>query len=160
MSKEAKRTHGQMWLRFLFVVYGAAMLWLLFGQRIGDGVSYTDYLARLENNINLTPFYTVKLYWHILQSSTNLALWQHAVINLVGNVVMFVPLGIFLPGIFIKKPNFFKVIFAVFVMIVLVEAIQFISLLGSCDVDDLILNLSGATVGYVIWRICNKPRKR
>lgn len=159
MKKEKGRTTGQMWLRFFFLVYGAAMLWLLFGQRIGEGVSYLDYRGQLENNINLTPFVTLRLYWRILQNSTNAALLRHAVINLVGNVVMFVPLGIFLPGIFLKNANFFKVFFCVAGMIILVEIVQFFSLLGSLDVDDLILNLLGASVGYIFWRISKKSRK-
>ena len=158
MKKEKNRTAGQMWLRFFFLVYGAAMLWLLFGQRIGEGVSYADYFARLENNINLTPFVTLRLYWRILHNSTNPGLLQHAVINLVGNVVMFIPLGVFLPGIFIKKPNFLKVFYVVAGMIVLVEILQFFSLLGSLDVDDLILNLAGATVGYILWKLWKHKR--
>ena len=159
MKKTEKRTAGQVFLRLLFVLYGAAMLWLLFGQRVGDGVSYGDYLSQLENNINLTPFVTLRLYWRILHNSTNAALLRHAVVNLVGNVVMFVPLGVFLPGIFLKKPNFFKVFFSVAGMIILVEIVQFFSLLGSLDVDDLILNLFGASVGYIFWKVSKKSRK-
>ena len=167
MKNQEKRTPGQAWLRFLFVVYGGAMLWLLFGQRIERSIfcmqlpiEMETYKALLEGNINLTPLVTIRRYWYILQTSVDRALLNHAVINLVGNVVMFVPLGIFLPGIFLKKPTFFGCFFAVVLIIAAVEAIQFFTLLGSLDIDDLILNLAGAIVGYIIWRICNKPCKR
>lgn len=156
MKKTQKRTERQIFLRFLFVLYGLAMLWLLFGQRIGTGVSYADYQNRLESNINLTPLYTLRLYWRLLHTSTSPGLLRHAVINLVGNVVMFIPLGIFIPGIFLKKPNFFKFFFTVAGWIVIVELLQFFSLLGSCDVDDLILNLCGATIGYIFWKLRQK----
>lgn len=160
MKKAQKRTAGQIFLRLLFILYGVAMLWLLFGQRIGSEMFYGNYAVQLENNINLTPFVTIKLYLRLLENSTNAALLRHSVINLVGNVVMFIPLGIFLPGIFIKKANFFKFFLVVAVMIVLVELVQLFTLLGSCDVDDLILNLAGAIIGYMLWKIHTLRRKR
>ena len=132
------------------------MLWLLFGQRIGTELCYEDYLQRMGSNVNLTPLCTIKLYIRILRESNNNALLRHALINLVGNVVMFVPLGTFLPGIFLKKPGCFKTLFTVAAMIVAVELIQLITLLGSCDVDDLILNLAGAAIGYFLWMLCGK----
>ena len=167
MGRGKKRSARQMWLRFLFVIYGAAMLWLLFGQRIEKSIFFMQlplpegaYRALVQGSINLTPMLTVERYWHILKYSTDRSLLNHAAINLVGNVVMFIPLGIFFPGIFMKKPNVLGCLFAVACTIVLVEFVQLVTLLGSLDVDDLILNLSGAFVGYVIWRIRNKPRKR
>lgn len=156
MKKTKRRTAGQIFLRFLFVVYGIAMVWLLFGQRIGTELSYDDYLQRLQSNINLTPLYTIKLYLRILRESNSNALLRHALINLVGNVVMFIPLGIFMPGIFLKKPGFFSTIFTVAAMIIAVELVQLVTLLGSCDVDDLILNLLGAAIGYFLWKFYKK----
>lgn len=160
MKKQAKRTGRQAFLRFLFLLYGGAMLWLLFGQRFGSELYSGDYAAQLENNINLTPLVTVKLYLRLLENGANPALLRHAVINLVGNVVMFVPLGIFIPGIFMKKPNFFKFLLTVTAMIVLVELVQLFTLLGSLDIDDLILNLVGATIGYILWKLHTLHRKK
>ena len=152
-----KKSTGQVVLRILFLLYGLVMLWLLFGQRIdrsifhlrlsGDGIPYREMM---EKNINLIPFATVKLFLRLLQNSTDIALLRHAVINLVGNVVMFVPLGFFLPQIYGKKSNFLKYILFVAAIILLVEVLQLITLLGSCDIDDLILNLLGASFGYLI----------
>ena len=182
MKKTQKHTGRQIFLRFLFVIYGLAMLWLLFGQRLEKSIFYflfdlypsadpnvsinyvpnwewLTYKAAVEQNMNLIPLATIKLYMRVLKSSTDIQLVKHAVINLIGNVVMFVPLGIFLPGIFIKKPNFFKFLLRVTCMIILIEAVQLVTLLGSLDVDDLILNVSGATVGYLIWRIHHRRRK-
>ena len=41
-------------------------------------------------------------------------------------------------------------------IIVSIELTQWLSLLGSCDVDDLILNLVGTTLGFAVWSIINK----
>ena len=75
-----------------FLLYGVLMLWLLFGQRLGyafDGA----YTERLAANINLIPFKTVSEYVADLSVSVSFGELRHAVINLVGNVIMFVPLG-------------------------------------------------------------------
>lgn len=139
-------------LRLLFLVYGAAMIWLLFGQRIGENGVTIDFSARGEN-YNFIPLETIKLYWNVLQNSTNQALLLHAVINLVGNVVLFIPLGWFLPYNWEKYRFVFKTLFLVLLLMVAVEAAQYFTLLGSCDVDDLILNIFGALVGYCLWKI-------
>ena len=139
-------------LRLLFLVYAAVMLWLLFGQRIGDD-GVTIHLNTSGENLNLVPLKTVKHYIWLLQNSTNRALLRHAVINLVGNVVLFIPLGWFLPYNWEKFRSIFRVFFLVLLMIVLVEITQYFTLLGSCDIDDLLLNLFGALVGYCLWKI-------
>ena len=100
-------------LRLLFLIYGAAMVWLLFGQRIGENGVTFDFSARGEN-INFIPLETIKLYLHILHNSTNKALLLHAIVNLVGNVVLFIPLGWFLPYNWEKYRFVFKTLFLVF----------------------------------------------
>lgn len=146
-------------LRLLFLVYAAAMLWLLFGQRIGDeGV--TIHLNTSGENLNLVPLMTVKHYIWLIQNSTNRALIRHAVINLAGNVVLFVPLGWFLPYNWKNFRGIIKVLFPMLLMIVTVEIAQYFTLLGSCDIDDLILNLLGVLIGYILWRIGTHRQNR
>ena len=128
-------------MRFLFLLYAAGMIWLLFGQRWGK----ETYRA-----INTEPFETIKLYWWILKNSQSTALLTHAFVNLVGNVVMFVPLGYLLCGVFPKQRKFFMFLLCVTALILVVEGVQYITLLGSCDVDDLLLNLAGAILGWCI----------
>ena len=37
-------------------------------------------------------------------------------------------------------------------IIVIIELIQLFTLLGSCDIDDLLLNTIGAVIGWLLWR--------
>ncbi len=141
-----KNTFGQVCLRLAFLVYVGAMVWLLFGQRWG---------ADLYRSVNLRPFVTVRLYWRLLHSESDY-LVRHAFVNLVGNVVMFIPLGFFQPWLFPKLRAWYKTVFSTMVLILLVEAVQYLTGLGSCDIDDLILNIFGAVIGYVIWRITRR----
>ena len=137
-----KQKTAGMW----FFLYGLMMLWLLFGQRWG---------ADLYRSINLEPFVTIRLYWKLLQGA-DAGLVRHAFINLVGNVVMFIPLGFYQPYLIKGLRAWFKTFLSTTVLILLVEVVQYATGLGSCDIDDLILNLSGAVLGYILWRITRK----
>ena len=148
MASNRKHTAGQTFLRAVFVVYALWMLWLLFGQRWGTEV-YTQQLAE---SMNLKPFATIKRYIALLGSSKP-TLFRHAVINLVGNVVMFVPLGFFLPGIFPGMRRFFRAFFLSLGLILTVELVQYFTMLGTCDIDDLILNMVGICIGYLFGKI-------
>lgn len=125
--------------RTLFLVYSGLMLLLLF-HRTGY-----DQLRS-----NLIPFHTIALYWKLLSRP---AFRQSAIINLVGNVVMFIPLGFLLPRVSGKQNRAWKVLLTTTVIITLVELIQYVTLLGSCDIDDLILNLAGAAMGYILHKV-------
>ncbi len=138
-------------LKASFAVYVLLMLWLLFGQRLGytkDG-TYSEMLLA---NVNLVPFHTVGLFVRSLLRSENPALLRHAVINLAGNVVMFVPLGFFIPAVFVKLRSLWKTMLFSAAVMTVVEIIQLFTLLGSCDIDDLILNLLGAFIGFLLYK--------
>ena len=61
------------------------------------------------------------------------------------------PLGFVLPVLSYKNRSIFKVTFMCMLCSVTVELIQLISKLGSCDVDDVILNTSGGILGYICF---------
>ena len=135
----------------LFAAYAALMLWLLL-HRSGyvDGIPYLQQLKA-----NLIPFRTVRLFVRLL-SHHRPHLVRAAVINLVGNVVMFIPLGLFLPLVFRKLRKWHKALLCAALIITAVETAQLLTLVGSCDVDDLILNLAGSTAGYILYKIISK----
>ena len=134
----------------LFAVYCGAMLYLLFGRtEAPDGIPYAQ---QLRMRLNLIPFRTLGLQLRLLTQSDRPWLIRHAAINLLGNVVLFIPLGIFLPKLWVQLQKLWKVLLAVAEIIALVEACQVLTLLGRCDVDDLILNLTGAAIGYGLYK--------
>lgn len=133
--------------RLAFLVYCGLMLWLLFGQRLGAS-SWSD-------NVNFEPLKTIRLYISLLQGNDGY-LVRHAFINLAGNVIMFIPIGYLLPRIWRKTRGFFSIFLITVIFIVLVEALQFFTGLGSCDIDDLILNVPGAMIGYFLWKLTRR----
>ena len=136
----------------LFAAYCALMLWLLFG-RAGyvDGIPYSQQMKA-----NLIPFRTLKLFFRLL-SHHRPALVRAAIINLAGNVIMFIPLGLFLPLVFPKLRKVWRTLLCVALIISTVELAQLFTLVGSCDIDDLILNLCGASLGYLLYHLTKKP---
>ena len=88
-------------VKLLFIAYSLWMLWLLFGQRIGDW-SGGPYSAFMEQNLNFVPLATIRRYSNVLRYCADFGLRKQAVVNLAGNVCLFVPLGVFLPWIWQK----------------------------------------------------------
>ena len=144
---------GLILVKWAFGAYCLLMLWLLFGQRIGTGAYGPG------KNYNLDWFSTIRWFAHVLREVEDPALRRHAVVNLVGNVVMFVPAGFFLPVFAEKTRNFFCFIAASVGIIVLIELVQFAAALGCCDVDDLVLNLPGMVLGYLIRAFIFRNKK-
>lgn len=141
----------------LFIAYSVVMLWLLIGQRIGF-VIYFDYLTQLKRSINLIPFRTVMEYIEKYQSG-HYSLVRHAIINLGGNVGTFIPLGYFLPALWEKLRNAKNLFIYSSIIIGTVEIIQYFTLLGSLDIDDYILNITGIFLGFFIYKLVKKSAR-
>ena len=138
----------------LFLAYGALMLWLLF-DRPGyvPGIPYWEQVAQ---QLNLVPFRTLRLFADLLDSGVRAHI-RMAVINLGGNIIMFIPLGFLLPRVFLRLTSLSRVLLTTALLITAVEIIQLLTLVGSCDIDDLILNVIGAAIGYGLHTIVKKP---
>ncbi len=134
-----------------FLLYLAVMLYLLFFQRMGHG-SYMTYWERVRAFTNLVPFRTILEFWFDLQSG-HAFLVRQAFTNLAGNLVLFVPIGLFLPYFWETQRKFRCFLPTVILTIVCVEVIQLFALLGACDVDDLIFNTLGASAGFLIFSV-------
>ncbi len=84
---------------------------------------------------------------------------KSVVLNYVGNIAIFFPLGIFLPVIF-KKLNFLKVILTGFLISLFIETVQYLLSAGYTDIDDVIMNTLGAAIGaFVYFYILGGKRK-
>ncbi len=142
-------TQKRIW-QLLFALYCAVMLWLLFGRAEASGP--LPYWDQLTMRLNLIPLRTLRHQLRLLTDTARPWLIRHAAINLGGNVALFVPLGIFLPRLFPRLRRLWKVLAVTAGIITAVEAVQVLTLLGRCDIDDLILNLLGAALGYWLYR--------
>ena len=140
--------------QILFLLYSGAMLWLLFGRDIHD--SGSGYLHSLSANINLIPFLTTADLIRNLITPPSPGLFTYAWINLFGNVVVFIPLGVFLPLIWIKTKNFGRFFLVSSGIIAVIELLQLFTLRGVLDVDDYLLNMVGLIVGFFVYRLSSR----
>ncbi|MGN7165754.1 VanZ family protein [Paenibacillus cellulositrophicus] len=130
-------------LTVLIVVYTFLLLyWMFLGFGRSPGSSF---------HYNVIPLRTIRLY---IQYGWTMSpkIW---IINLFGNMAVFVPFGLLLP-LLIQKLQSWLVLTAVFVSsILVVEWAQMLLRVGSFDVDDVILNTAGVWIGWLIssiWR--------
>jgi glycopeptide antibiotics resistance protein len=74
--------------------------------------------------------------------------------NVIGNIVLFIPLGIFLPFFSYTYRSLANVVVLAFICSVSIELIQLIERLFEIyrfvDIDDVILNTTGAILGFVV----------
>ena len=154
MKKKRYPKSTPLW-RFLFVVYVAILLWLLFDRpdRLGSDLSYAD---QMRQSMNLIPFHTIGSYWHVVKRMDFSPIFLHCIINLGGNIFLFIPIGYFLPRLWPSLRKFFPFLLTCVLAITLVELLQLVTLLGSLDIDDLILNLFGMLLGYLFFIIFKK----
>lgn len=79
--------------------------------------------------------------------------------NLFGNILIFVPFGFFI-AVASRYRGFFKTVFFSFLLSFGVELFQLVTRVGSCDVDDMLLNTIGGALGYLFFLVCNEIRRK
>ena len=80
--------------------------------------------------------------------------------NLFGSLLLFLPMGVLLPALFDKMKRFLPFLLTQLCTIAVLEAAQLFTTTGSFDIDDILLGLVGAAIGWcfyvLIHRICNR----
>lgn len=136
------------WASFLVYLAVVAALVLFSRYRVGfDDLSIWEY-ARF--HMNIIPFKTILGYIKVyFDGSMSKSI---PVRNLVGNLLLFFPWGIYLP-LLSQKMKQWKIYMVITVATLLgIELVQFFAKYGSFDIDDLILNLAGAMLGFFMWK--------
>ena len=141
-----------------FTIYTVTICTLtLFDEIFGrQGLVFIEWDRNLVNlymkySFNIIPFKTIKLFTEGYMRG--IVSFKNFSVNIIGNICAFMPYAIFLPLMF-KRMNNFKNFFVSMILIVLIiELLQFATMSGSCDIDDLILNVFGASIIYLITSI-------
>ncbi|MCR5529999.1 MAG: VanZ family protein [Saccharofermentans sp.] len=110
--------------------------------------AFTDpegFNVYLQNRVNLIPFYTIR---EISDKSS----FYTVIINNIGNIVALMPMGVFLPLLFFRQRRIKMFIMTTTFAVILIESTQMLFLMGAWDIDDLILNVTGAVIMFLIMR--------
>ena len=98
--------------------------------------------------INLIPFRTIIDYLF----NEDVIVRSFAFSNIMGNIAIFIPLGIYIP-LLINKKSIFTNSAIVALISLCVEIVQYILAIGTADVDDIILNTIGGLLGILIFKL-------
>lgn len=145
MLKSLKLITGGLFVLYLLVLVNVIIF------KDGKAISMSELGTRIPfsqkiTQVNIIPFVNTIIPYLKGQPSTRIALG-----NLLENIFAFSPLGFFLPLLF-KKCNRFKVTFLLSLGVsLLIEIVQLIFYLGTCDIDDSILNVLGSLLGYGVY---------
>lgn len=75
------------------------------------------------------------------------------------NIILFVPLGFFLPLLYKKYSHISSVALTGFLFSLSIEIVQMFGR-GSTDINDLITNTAGACLGYFIYKLLSKLTRK
>lgn len=138
----------------LFALYLVVLIYILFlyGGRMGNPFELELFSKQHFRMVNCIPFATISTF--IKRAYENTINIDIVVRNLAANILMFIPMGMALPVLFEKTfDKFWKFLLFVTALVLIIEIIQFVTFLGSADIDDLILNVLGGSVGYGIVKL-------
>jgi glycopeptide antibiotics resistance protein len=127
----------------VFICYIVFLIKLLFLSRISLLEMFNSQRT-LNRSINLIPFYSIKEY--ILGGSATIK--KFAFSNVVGNIVILIPLGTYL-SLFKKDKRVITNLLFIFFVSLSVEITQGLLGIGTSDIDDIILNCLGGWIGIL-----------
>ena len=96
--------------------------------------------------INYIPFIeTIRMF------NNDFADVHIALYNVIGNILLFIPLGFGIPLLFNKKNKLSKIILYGFTASLTIEVLQLFTPYNFTDIDDIIFNTLGTILGFIIF---------
>ena len=114
-----------------------------------NGFNFSGF-DNIQDRINLVPFKTIMTF---VKEFDSMYSTSQIMLNLFGNVCAFMPMALFLPLLFKRQNKVFQFVITLILMILGIEFLQLITGSGRFDIDDLILNLFGAVLVYLLFKI-------
>jgi len=95
-------------------------------------------------------------YDFIIEAGHSIRYWLFFLLNLLGNIILFMPFGGLTDALSGTPANKFRVIIAAFIFSLCIELMQLAFRIGVYDADDILLNTLGAYVGLCMYRFLVK----
>jgi len=125
--------------KVLFLFYLAGLTWIILFK-----MQFSRQELPAIRNINLVPFGQPAM----TNGTTDFD-------EIIGNLLAFVPFGIF-TGMLLEKRLFLIKVVPVFFTSLAFEAAQYIFAIGASDITDLLMNTAGGIIGIVLFIILSK----
>jgi glycopeptide antibiotics resistance protein len=129
--------------KFIFYKEFFALLFMLYILILFYVVTYQDPISDSVGTYNLVPFK------ELLRYEIGSAKFYK---NIVGNLLIFVPFGLFVSA-YLKKKHFGIIFILSLISSLTIEFAQRLIVGRVFDVDDIILNVAGGTIGFLLYVI-------
>ena len=124
----------------------------LFSQTVMAFLYTGPIVTRTFTNLNLIPFQVFQDNYYAI---TEIDYWQPFIINFLGNICVFMPIGFMIPLLWNWFNRFWKVSLVGLGTSLFIETMQ-LTQARSSDIDDLWLNTLGSMFGYAVYFLMNK----
>lgn len=144
-------------LREIFmIIFSVYVIWLV-SQTVIPHMEWCDggfVISIPENYVakyNYIPFAAISDALYKIFVDGNL----YYVIYLLGNILVFIPIGFFVSFLIPKKVTFLQIVIISFISSTIIETVQ-LFLPRMVDVDDVILNTIGGIIGFSLFILIKK----
>lgn len=161
-NERAKQQVYHIFWWILFVYYLLQMIYMLFfasefarqNTPLFDGNYFEHLKQQWEVRCNLKPFDTINLMRNAYENDMH----HIAIVNILGNIVAFMPFAFFLPKLFPSMKKSKRFLGFMCLLVIFVEVTQFLTMSGTMDIDDFILNIGGTSIFYFLLKLplCNR----
>lgn len=130
----------------LFILYIIFLLSTIVYTKLTTGAIYPE----LNIKSNIVPFTSIIETITLLLTKTQG--FYYIFDYLILDIILFIPLGLFLPILFPKTKKIKNFILICLTISIIKELFQLLLNVGMFNIDDIILNLSGAIISYTIFK--------
>lgn len=146
--RKRQETFLQIIVQSGFFIYVFAVLQLTGYFILFKEVSSQDWWGRMNHRIETNDHVNLQLF----DTMNRYRIFSK---QMIGNAIMLLPLGIFLPLLDRKLRKFSSLFFVLLISLLVsagIEVLQLATNFRSTDIDDVILNTSGACAGFLIYQ--------
>jgi len=154
--KRQRNKRVQVFREILINIFAIYLVLLISLTLFPVSIIWKGVIREYHSNVNLIPFLDILNYFRHTDFSLAFKL-KFLIKNLVGNVLLLVPVGIFIPTLWVRMRNFKKTVVIGASISLIIELMQYLlAYIGlgwgrTTDIDDLILNTFGVMIGYAIY---------
>ena len=137
--------------KIIFIIYIGLIVWvIMFKCNLIDSLNMTyEYLKDMNIKERFLIFSTP--FKNYFPESINAPKYIFAEDDLL-NIIIFIPIGLYL-SYFIKNKKFIKVSLITFGISLFFELFQLLTIIGSFTLQDLMTNLVGGIIGYLLYKL-------
>ena len=146
LKKETNQSLKKNVTSLLLLLYLIFLLSTIFYTKLTTGIVY----PKLQIEANIIPFSSIieTITLLVTKSQGIPYLFNYLILD----ILLFIPLGIFLPVLFPEKMTLKRFILICFILSFTKELFQFLFNVGMFNIDDIILNVVGGILSYILLK--------